>query len=112
MLDNLEIPQNELPIACNLSASEQVSRGDEIAGIFKEVQQVNELADGYAFRFPGSEIWPARLVQFITGERNCCPFFTFELLFEPNQGPIWLKIRGPQGVKDFIKDMLNEQEAM
>jgi hypothetical protein len=32
----------------------------------------------------------------------CCPFFTFELTFEPDSGPIWLRVRGQEGVKEFI----------
>jgi hypothetical protein len=65
-----------------------------------------ELEDGYAFRFPGDTIWAARLLQFVTSERECCPFFTFELVFEPGQGPIWLRLRGPEGVKEFIREVM------
>jgi len=50
-----------------------------------------------------------RVLDFIQGERSCCLFFTFELVFLPNQGPLWLHIRGPEGVKEMIKDMLAEK---
>ena len=44
----------DLPIACSLSQDEQAARHEELTnGIFKAVEQVQELADGYAFRFPG-----------------------------------------------------------
>ena len=105
MAKNLELPVSDLPIACSLSEHERVERGEEISDLFKGVQQVHELADGYAYRFPGNEEWGSRLPKFIVGERSCCPFFTFELSFEPNQGPIWLHISGPEGVKGFMKDM-------
>ena len=104
MAKNLELPVSELPIACSLSEQERVTRGEEISDLFKDVQQVHELADGYAYRFPGNEECGSRLLKFIMGERSCCLFFTFELIFEPNQGPIWLHIRGPEGVKEFIKN--------
>ena len=105
MAKNLELPISDLPIACSLSGHEQVERGEEVSDLFKGVQQVHELADGYAYRFPGTEEWATRLLQFIMGERSCCLFFTFELGFEPDQGPIWLHVRGPEGVKAFMKDM-------
>jgi hypothetical protein len=104
MTNDLELPVTDLPIACSLTVNERVERGDEVGDLFKGVQQVRELADGYAYRFQGNEEYAARLVKFIVGERSCCPFFTFELGFEPNQGPIWLYIRGPEGVKEFMKE--------
>jgi len=103
MQNELELPANELPIACNLSDAQRAARGEEITqNLFKHVQQVKELADGYAYRFPRGEEWVSRLMEFILAERDCCPFFTFELVFEPNLGPLWLHLRGGQGVKEFI----------
>ena len=104
MAKNLELPISELPVACSLLEHERVERGEGVGDLFKGAQQVRELADGYAYRFPGNEEWATRLLKFIVGERSCCPFFTFELGFEPNEGPIWLHIGGPEGVKDFMKD--------
>jgi hypothetical protein len=98
---------NELPIACNLSEQEQRERREALAsGIYKNFRQVDELLDGYAFRYPGGAEWAARLLEFITFERKCCPFMTFELHFEPDEGPIWLRLRGAAGVKEFIKEEL------
>jgi hypothetical protein len=102
MQNELDLSANELPIACNLSGPEQVKRGEEVESVFKGVEQVKELADGYAYRFPGNEEWAARLMEFVLAERRCCPFFNFELVFEPNLGSIWLQLRGGQGVKEFI----------
>src|SRR5690348_549259 len=101
-MDNHNTEQSDAPIiACNLSAAEQAARERELAAtVFSKAEQTEELADGYALRFQGSDEWATRLLEFINFERVCCPFFTFELLFEPNQGAIWLKIRGPEGVKE------------
>jgi hypothetical protein len=96
----------EIPLACTLSESELLTRNTEVNDLFKHVQQVTELTDGYALRFPGGDTWANALVQFITFERACCPFFTFELVFEPKQGPTWLHLHGPDGVKAIIENML------
>jgi len=106
--DTQQTPITEdIPLACTLSESEQQTRSTELNDFFNHVQQVNELADGYALRFPGDSTWAASLVQFITYERACCPFFTFALIFEPQQGSIWLHLRGPEGTKAIIENMLN-----
>ena len=97
-----------LPIACSLSEPERVKRREEVAAeVFGGVRRVSELADGYAFEYPGDDGWAGKLLEFIAFERGCCPFFTFELVFEPEQGPIWLRLRGPDGVKDFIRGFAN-----
>jgi hypothetical protein len=110
MQQNSEPFPAEVQLVCTLTQSERVTRGEELDDIFKHVQQVNELADGYALCFPGSDDWANRLMQFITFERRCCPFFTFALVFELKQGPIWLHLRGPAGVKPIIENMIRPQE--
>ncbi len=99
---------SELPIACCLSETDLAQRRDDLSGtIFAHVQQVRELTDGYALRFPGTDDWANNLIAFINSERACCPFFTFSLIFEPDHGPIWLHIRGPDGTKEFIEQSTN-----
>ena len=108
MSTGTEHTTSDLPIACNLSEQGLAKRRAELAGdIFSNIQQVQELADGYALRYPGDKDWATKLLDFIVFERACCPFFTFELTFEPDSGPIWLRVRGQEGVKEFIKQDLH-----
>jgi hypothetical protein len=88
---------------------ELVTRGEEIDDLFTGAQQVQELADGYALRFPGTSTWPQRVLDFMQGERSCCLFFSFELVFLPNHGPTWLHICGPEGVKAMVMDTLTRR---
>lgn len=62
----------------------------------------HDLPDGYAFRMDTKQIDARQLVQWIELERRCCPFFGFEILWERKNGPVWLHLTGPEGVKDFI----------
>lgn len=104
MSDQTVSGAEDLAIACKLSEAEQAFREEELASdLFSNCQEVAELADGYAFRFPGEAEWAAKLIEFIAFERKCCPFFTFELAFEPQEGPMWLRLKGPEGVKSFIE---------
>lgn len=101
----MRVDVRQVPVACNLSEADLALREAEIANdLFRGCEQVEELADGYAFRFRGVEQWANRLLSFVLEERKCCPFFTFDLLFEPQEGPIWLQLRGDERVKLFIKE--------
>ncbi len=35
-------------------------------------------------------------------ERLCCPFFDLALRIDREGGPVWLRLTGRKGVKDFI----------
>ncbi len=93
-----------IPIACLLPEEKLRERGEEVgAHLLASVEEMRELPDGYDYRFPGDWVWAERLLHFIEEERVCCPFFTFDLRFEPGQGPIWLSMRGPEGTKEFLE---------
>jgi hypothetical protein len=97
--------RGELPIACNLSGDAQVRRQEAVRGLLDRSRLVGELEDGYEFAFPEDADWAMRLTEFIVAERACCPFFAFELAFGP--GGILLRIRGPEGTKQFIGEELS-----
>jgi len=101
-----------LPIACELSEGGQRSRREEISHeLFSGCKDVRELEDGYEFVFPGGEEWIGGLARFVASERECCRFFVFELLFEPDLGPVSLRMRGPAGTKEFLAGQFTEEFA-
>jgi len=55
MMQDVELIAVDVPLACTLTESEQKKRGEENNELFKGVQQVKELADGYALCFPGGD---------------------------------------------------------
>lgn len=90
-------------IACLLSGADQARRGAAIADqLFAHVTETRALDDGYAVRLPGGDEWFERVAAFVAAERRCCPFFRFEIVSEPDGGPIWLRLRGLPGVKEFV----------
>jgi hypothetical protein len=42
--------------------------------------------------------------EWVSLERKCCPFLAFEIEQPKDQGPVWLRITGPEGVKAFIEE--------
>jgi hypothetical protein len=96
-------------IACSLSERELAERSETLQReLFALAEEIVELEDGYAYRFADAADWPATLIEFATAERRCCAFFRIEIVFEPGLGPIWLHLRGPAGVKDFIRNTFSQ----
>jgi hypothetical protein len=106
MTDN-QIQQAE--IACNLLGREFAERKEAITrDLFAHAERIEELPDGFAYQFPVADPWPAKVLEFVATERQCCPFFTFEIVFEPNDGPLWLRLRGSAEIKTFIAAELGQ----
>jgi hypothetical protein len=96
----------ESPFICDLMAmdTEQRERHRVVAQhIHGAIQEVRELSDGYAFRFPVEPSIVFMAAEFITLERLCCPFLTLALEVEREHGPLWLKLTGREGVKPFLR---------
>lgn len=92
-----------LPIACDLSAEQERQRREELSrDLFAAATSVRELEDGFEYAFAGDAHLAEAIVHFITQERECCRFLAFELHFGPDLGPILLRIRGPEGTKQFL----------
>jgi hypothetical protein len=44
-----------------------------------------------------------RLAEWMELERACCPFLEFGLIFENRTPTMRLDVRGPAGVKEFLR---------
>jgi hypothetical protein len=84
------------PVACNvgaLTAEEQQLHGVNIKKLFDHaVVAVEQLADGYVFRFAPDEF--VAVAAFVERERRCCPFFRFAISLDAHDGPLWLSMSG------------------
>jgi hypothetical protein len=104
MTDHIEKPTSAAPLACNLTGADLQARGEVARALFASAHQTRELPDGYSYAFASDTASVRRVEEFIEGERACCPFFTFELRFEPEHGPLWLTIRGSGQIKALLAD--------
>ncbi|HEX7051727.1 MAG TPA: hypothetical protein VF188_16095 [Longimicrobiales bacterium] len=96
----------ELPIACSLDVSRRSARRVDVAELWNGATAVEDLEDGVAIRFPGDSEWVGRLAEFIAFERECCRFLRFEVICEQAGGSIELRLRGPEGTKEFVRAWL------
>ena len=99
----------EAPLACRLDAFDATQR-ERHAVLVRELAGaaagVVELADGFAVRFPSRPYLFLRLAEWVELERACCPFLNIAVAFENGSAAIRLDLRGPDGVKDFLRSEL------
>lgn len=101
---------NQQPIACDLTVFGPGERQRHLAlsqELFAGCGKMRELSDGFAFQFPGEDTWCAKIAAWVMLERRCCPFLSLELVLEADRGPVELRLRGPQGTKEFIREELS-----
>ena len=77
------------------------------AGLLYQIQncleEVRELPDGFALRFFDDGTLLARLAEWVRLESVCCPFLRFEVRVERRAGPVWLRLTGAEGTKEFLR---------
>ncbi len=95
------------PFACNAFAlsPEVRKRHFEDLGpaLLKLKKSIRELPDGYELGFPADNQTYQLLTEWAFQERLCCPFFDIGLRFDREGGPLWLRLTGRPGTKEFIK---------
>jgi|SRR6185312_1991425 hypothetical protein len=109
--DETTLPQSakhESPFACNAFAlsPELRKRHFEELGptLLKLKKSVRELPDGYELELPADNTTYQLLTEWAFQERLCCPFFDVDLRFDREGGPLWLRLTGRPGTKEFIKE--------
>jgi len=96
------------PIACTLTPDALAARKiDLLSRLMQRVEASAETSDGWRLRF-SPDTWPV-IAETIEAERQCCRFLRFEVVVEPDGGPIWLTLSGPPGTREFLSDLLKTQ---
>ncbi len=71
--------------------------------LIQAVQSVQEVGNGYEFRFPNETEFISKIAEFISNERLCCPFLKFTLNVFSNNEPVSLSLTGPIGTQEFLR---------
>jgi hypothetical protein len=100
--------KHESPLACNafaLSPEIRKRHFEELGpALLKLKKSTREVSDGYEFELPADNKTYQLLTEWAFQERLCCPFFDIELRFDRENGPLWLRLTGRPGTKEFIKE--------
>jgi hypothetical protein len=96
------------PFACNaLALSPEVrKRHFEQLGpaLLRLKKSTRKLPDGYELEFSTDNRTYQLLTEWTFQERLCCPFLDISLRFDTEGGPLWLRLTGRPGTKEFIKE--------
>ncbi|HEY9500725.1 MAG TPA: hypothetical protein VIR01_03715 [Pyrinomonadaceae bacterium] len=99
--------KHESPLACNafaLSPELRKRHFEELGpALLKLKKSTRELSNGYEFELPVDNKSYQLLTEWAYQERLCCPFFDIELRLDRENGPLWLRLTGRPGTKEFIK---------
>ena len=95
------------PLACNafaLSPEARKRHFEEVGpALLKLKKSTRELPDGFEFELPADNTTYQVLTEWAFQERLCCPFFDIDLRLDRENGPLWLRLTGRPGTKEFIK---------
>ena len=97
--------KKKIALACKLTDRGQIQRMNELhQTIFKKVDRTIERANSYEliFQRPDS-LLSDELTDFIKFERLCCPWLLFQLTYQPENGPISLKMGNSTETKEMVK---------
>src|SRR2546428_14073117 len=96
---------NEPPIACNLNAlndAERDRRAELAVGLRTVAREIIPTSDGYTFRLAMNDKTLIEIAEFVSLERRCCPFLTFQIEVEGENSEIHFRLSGRPGVKEFL----------
>jgi len=94
-------------LACNafaLSPEVRKRHFEEVGpALLKLKKSMRELPDGHELELPTDSRTYQLLTEWMFQERLCCPFLDIALRFDRENGPLWLRLTGRPGTKEFIK---------
>ena len=86
-----------------LGASGRARHAALIAELASTGPAVEELSEGFAFRFPSRPYLFLRVAEWIGLERECCPFLSIRLDLEHAERRLRVTVTGPAGTKDLLR---------
>lgn len=92
-------------MTCKLTTPElQERKRTVIAELKTLVKERKEETNAVLYKFESTDKIIDLVSSFIKTERLCCDFFEFGLNVESGSEFMWLRLTGPDGVKDFIRE--------
>ena len=91
-------------LACNLNAIPAQTRpryNELVKQLRSAIENRTELSDGYTYTLDSNAMSLVALAEWVTIERNCCPFLTFQIDVTAAASP-QLTLRGPAGSKPIL----------
>jgi hypothetical protein len=93
-------------IICTLDSGDLNRRRAELLpGLVARATESEQLTEGRRWRFTPADGLLEQIAAVIDAERRCCRFLRFELIVEPDLGPVWLSATGSAGTREFLDQL-------
>lgn len=99
-------------IACNLKAMNAAERPRYkmlVGQLRAAVRGRSSLPNGYVYTLDGDTLGLKEIGEWISMERMCCPFLTFQFSVSSDQADYSLALTGPVGVKSLLDEEFPNQ---
>jgi hypothetical protein len=93
-------------LTCNLDGipSQERARYTELFELLRRaIREKRELPEGFSILLD-PQFTMDQALEWTKLEGYCCPFLEMQVRWDIENGPVWLDLKGPEGVKDFILD--------
>ena len=92
-----------LPIACTLTPEATRARREGLLSeLLRRATKHEELEDGHRLEFASDGDTLLTIARIVDAERQCCRFLRFQVMAQPDGGPISLELTGPRGTREFL----------
>jgi hypothetical protein len=106
--ESIANPETRIVLACVPDAIAEEDRPAHralITRLFrKQLLERVWLPNGGAYRFGAEDFQD--VAGFVENERRCCPFLAFSVEITAEAGPLWLRLVGPPGTRQFLETEL------
>lgn len=95
-------------LACRLDALTELQlarRRGLLERLATALVRMDETTTGFRLRYAEDADVYRAAAEWVTLERQCCPFLNFRLTWNRHEGPA-LELGGADGAKDFLKEAL------
>ena len=103
----VRVTPNDFPFLANVQGHDDRLQ-ILIVKFLSSFEELRKLDDGFAFRYGWSRVLGDDVVMLIEQCRNNVPPMRVDLVSEPNNGPIWLHLRGPTEIKDMLQHAIEQ----
>jgi hypothetical protein len=98
---------SDLPVYCTLTPETiETRKAQLLPGLATRAVETTPTPDGYRLRFAASSDILGQIATAIDAERRCCRFLRFDVVVEPDDGPITVTLSGPRGTREFLAALL------
>lgn len=95
------------PVACTLTPEVAAEQSERVTSTLSDrYSGAEELDDGYALSFEGTEQTLEAVARFVATELQCCSFAEYVVETAPPYEETRLRITGPEGTKAMFGDGL------